>query len=316
MLALSAVGGGLVAPTFTQAGGPDLPAYAKPGQCYGRVTLPAVYHTVTTKELVKAGGRTVKTISPAVVQTTRQRVLVKPARTVKVRGPGVYRTVVKEIVVPGRSYWKIEPAAYRTVEEKVLVEPAHAAWVPQSKALAYGGALPGQTLLQATGEVYCRVMIPARYEVRVRKVEVSPERKIEIIEPSKVKRVKKRVLVKAGPLVAKTLPPVYRDVVTRKVIRPATKQVTETKAVYRTVTRKEVVREEAQGWAQVFCGGQISAEFLFKVQSALVARGYEVGPVDGIDRPQMWHALGRFQADRHIARGQLTIETGRALGVY
>jgi hypothetical protein len=317
LVSLAALGAGLISPALTQAGGgPDLPAYAKPGQCYGRVTTPALYSTTTVQELVRSGRKTTRLVRPAVVQKTVTRVLVRPARTVQVRGPGVYRVTTRTVVVPGRRYWKVEPATYRTEQEKVLVEAAHAEWRPTSQPLAYGERLPGQTMLQATGEVYCRVLVPARYEYRSRQVEVSPERRTEIAEPARKKIIRTRVLIKAGPLVTRTLPAVYREQVTRKVIRPAAYEVVGGPAVYRSVEKKVVVREEGQGWAQVFCGGAISNEFLYKVQGALAAKGYDPGPVDGIDKPSMYAALSRFQRDRHIARGQLTIETGRALGVY
>lgn len=145
---------------------------------------------------------------------------------------------------------------------------------------------------------------------------MTPERRTEIAEPDRTRVIRQRILIKAGPLVTRTLPAVYRDVVTRKVVRPAVYETVGGPPVYRSVEKTVTVREEGQGWAQVFCGGAISNEFLYKVQSALAAKGYNPGPVDGIDRPQMYSAITRYQHDRHIASGQLTIETGRALGVY
>ncbi len=316
LVGLVAMGAGLISPSLTLAGGPDLPAYAKPGQCYGRVTTPAIYSTTSVQELVRTGRKTTRLVRPAVVQKTVVRVLVRPARTVQVRGPEVYRTVNRTIITPGRRYWKVEPAVYRAVDEKVLVEAAHAEWRPSSQPLAYGETMPGQTVLQATGEVYCRVLVPPRYAHQTRQVEVSPERRTEVAEPTRTRVIRSRVLIKAGPLVTRTLPAVYRDQVTRKVTRPAVTEVVGGQSVYRTVEKRVVVREEGQGWAQVFCGGSISNDFLYKVQGALASRGYDPGPVDGIDKPSMYAAIARFQRDRNLARGQLTIETGRALGVY
>ena len=169
LVGLVAMTASLVTPALTQAGGPDLPAYAKPGQCYGRVTTPAIYSTTTVKELVRAGRKaTRRLVRPALVQTSVSRVQVSPARTVQVRGSGTYRVVTKTVTVPGRRYWKVEQATFETVTEKVLIEAAHAEWRPTSQPLAYGESMPGQTMLQATGEVYCRVLVPARYETRSR----------------------------------------------------------------------------------------------------------------------------------------------------
>jgi peptidoglycan hydrolase-like protein with peptidoglycan-binding domain len=52
-----------------------------------------------------------------------------------------------------------------------------------------------------------------------------------------------------------------------------------------------------------------------RVQAALAQRGYAPGPADGQARPQTHDALRRFQMDNHMAAGQITVESARALGV-
>jgi hypothetical protein len=267
-------------------------------------------------QLVAKGGSHTRTI-PAVVQAIPHKTLVRPASARKIRLPAVYRVVETEVTAPGARIIVETPARYREVEEKVLVEPAHGEWRRSDAPLAYGESVQGgQTLVHPTGEVYCRVWVPDRFGVARKRVLVSPGESHEEVGPPTTRIERRRVLVTPARVVSKTLPAVYRTTYTRKVIRPARTELVNSPARYRSVDAKVIIRGEGQGWAQVFCGGQINPAFMAKVQAALAARGYNPGPADGVARAETYSALSRFQADNQLARGQLTIEAGRALGVY
>ncbi len=314
-----AISAGLLAPltsTVPAFAAADLPAYAQPGQCYGKVVTPAIYKTERRQEVASAGGARTRTI-PAVVQKIPHRTLVRPATVRTVTLPAVYRIVETQVVVPGKRILVETPARYRDIEERVLLEPAHAEWRRTDAPLARGESLQGgQTLVHPTGEVYCRVLVPARYGMTHRRVLVAEGSTVEEIGPASSRIERRKVLVRPARRVQKTVPAVYRTTYTRKVIRPARTQVVNSPTRYRSVEAKVIVRGEGEGWAQVFCGGQIKPEFMARVQGALASRGYNPGPVDGVARPETYAALSRFQTANHLARGQLTIESGRALGVY
>jgi len=290
------------------------PPQARPGECYGRVLLPPVYGTGRHKVLEReAWAETVRT--PPVVKRVAHKVLVKPERTEKVKVPAVYRNETVWTTRPGAKRKLVTPARYKTVHEKVLVEAGHAEWRATDAPLAYGESRGGQTLLQATGEVVCRVWVPDRYETHARKVLVS-KADVRWVEgpPRKVKTVKK-VLVKAAGWTERKVPAVYRTEYEKTVVAPAGTRTVRHPAAYRTVESRVLVKPSRPGWAQVLCGGPINPAFMARVQAALIDRGFDPGPPDGVERPQVYAALRMFQRQNHMAEGQLTVEAAQALGV-
>lgn len=293
----------------------DGPPPARPGECYGRVILPPVYGTVSRQVLEReAWTETVRT-GPQ-VQRVARKVLVKPERTERVRTPAVYREEVAWVERPGKRRKVVTPARYKTVYDKVLVERGHAEWRRVDAPLAYGETRQeGQTLLQATGEVVCRVWVPDRYERVARKVQVRPAQAAWVEgAPRKVKMVRK-VLVKEAGWAERRLPAVYRTEYAARVVGPAAEKTVRHPAVYRAVEGPALVQPQRPGWAQVVCGGPLNPAFMAQVQQALIRRGFDAGPPDGVERPQVYAALRLFQRQAGLAEGQLTVESARALGV-
>lgn len=71
--------------------------------------------------------------------------------------PAVYREEQREVVVkPAASRILTFPAEYKTVEENLLIEPAKVVWQK--------GTGPVQKIDDTTGEIMCRVELPAVYE--------------------------------------------------------------------------------------------------------------------------------------------------------
>ena len=289
------------------------PAEARPGECYGRVILPAVYGQATERVVAKeAWSETVR--GGQVVDKVTRRVLVRPERVETVRTAPVYRTQVSWIVTPGAMRTVRQPAVYEIVREKVLVEEGHAEWRPASSPLAYGERA-GATVLQATGEVMCRVWVPARYATSSRKVLVERGRTYQVRGPAHKQKVVRRVLVSSGGVVQRRRPAVYRTEVVRKVVREGPSQVITHPAVYSTAARQVLIRAESPGWARVVCGGVLAPAFVARMQQVLIAQGFDAGPPDGVARPQTFNALRLFQRQHGLAQGQLTMESAQALGL-
>ena len=142
---------------------------AKPGQCYAKVRTGATY-----KNAVK-------------------RVQVSPAinKRVLVRGPQYGYTNKRVLVRPATHTYRYVPAQYSNVSKRVLVKPAHYAWQKGKKG-------PVTRIDNMTGEILCRVKIPAVYRTVVQKV-----------------------MVRAGQRVKKHIPAVYQNVKERKLTSPA-----------------------------------------------------------------------------------------------
>ena len=292
----------------------DLPPNAHPGECYGKVVLPAVFGTAS-REVLDHEAWTETRRTPDVVERVAQRVLVRPAEIERIRIGAVYRDEVSWIVHPGKKRWVSEPARYETVSEKVLVEAGHAEWRRTDAPLAYGETSSGQTLVQATGEVVCRVWVPARYRQVNREVLASPGRSYAVTGPGWREKVVRRIKVREGGWIERRVPAVYRTRYVGRRVRPGYAQVISHPATYRTVTSQALIQPERDGWAQVLCGGTINPAFMARVQQALISQGFDPGPPDGASRVQTYSALRLYQRQHGLAQGQLTVEAARALGV-
>ena len=142
---------------------------AKPNQCYAKVRTGPTFKNVVKRVQV----------SPAV----NKRVLV--------RGPQ-YGYVSKRVLVhPPKHRYQYIPAQYKHVSKRVLVKPAHYAWQKGKRG-------PVTRIDNMTGEILCRVKIPAVYKTVVHKVVVRPAQRIK-----------------------QTIPAVYRTVKHKKLISPA-----------------------------------------------------------------------------------------------
>lgn len=221
-------------------------------------------------------------------------VLVRPAHAERVWAPARYRTVYTHAATTQR--WVTTPARYEIRTVRTVVEPGQWVWERRFAPVVSGSPEPGQTLVTPTGEIMCKVWRPARYAYATKRVLVSPARR-HCITVKASRGVTRRVLVRPAGWTTRVLPAVYRRVATSPPAAPWTPG------------------RPQEGWAPVICGGPLSREAMQRLQSALVARGYDPGPADGVERPQTYGALARFQHDRGMAWGQITVESARALGV-
>ena len=309
--ALAAGGlGGAVAAEFHP--GPLPPASARPGDCFGKVHQAGPTHVSSNRVLVRP-ARTEQRWIPAVSQWTEHRVLVRAASTETTRIPAVYRTEVSYTFERGPSRIVHRAPSYRRVVEHVMVSPARVVWRRGRGGLGYGDGEPGAYSLHPTGEVLCRVLIPARYATRVHRVQTSPGCDCEVEAAPVRHRVERRVLVRPERTVEHARPAVYKTVRECRIVQPGHAVTVTTPAVYRTVTH--VHRSERAGWSQVVCPGGLAPWAMARLQQSLNARGYRAGPEDGRARPETMEALGRWQRDNHLPQGQVTRESARRLGV-
>lgn len=315
MVAGAAVGLACVAVPLSAAqanGGP--PAGARPGECFGQVILPAVYGQASQQVLEReAWSETVR--GEAVSHQVVKKVLVRPERVERVRTAARYRTEVSWIVKPGALRTVREPARYDIVREKVLIEEGHAEWRPASSPIAYGESRGQTTVLQATGEVMCRVWVPARYAYQSRKVLVERGRTYTVRGPARKRKIVRKVLVSEGGWTERRRPAVYRNQVVKTVVREGAARVITHPAVYSSVSKQTLIRAEGPGWAKVVCGGQLNPAWVVMLQQRLIAQGFDAGPPNGYLTPQTLAALKLYQRSHNLAQGQVTVESARALGL-
>ena len=257
-------------------------------------------------------ARTEQRWVPAVSQWTEHRVLVRPAWTETTRIPAAYRTEVSYTFEPGPSRIVNRAPSYRRVTERVLVAPAHVEWRRGRGGLGYGGE-PGAEGVHPTGEVLCRVLIPARYAVRVRLVQTSPGCSCEVEGPPVRHRIERQVMVRPERTVQHQHPAVYKTERECRIVRPGHAVTVTVPAVYRTVA--PVRRVEHMVRSPVLCPDGPAPWAVARMQRSLNARGYTAGPEDGQVRPDTMEALGRWQRDNRLPQGRIDQESARRLGV-
>ena len=138
---------------------------AVPNQCYAKVRTGPTFKNVVKRQQV----------SPAV----NKRVLV--------RGPQYSYTSKRVQVRPATHTYTYRPAQYTNVSKRVLVKPAHYAWQK-------GKHGPVTRIDNMTGEILCRVKVPAVYRTVVKKVMVRPGQRIKKNIPAVYRTVKQKRL--------------------------------------------------------------------------------------------------------------------------
>lgn len=174
---------------------------AQPGQCFAKVNTPAKF-----KNVVK-------------------RIQVSPAvnKRVKVRGPQ-YTWINKKVIArPATHRNEYIPPVYRNVSKQVLVKPAHYAW-------QQGKTGPVTRIDNMTGEILCRVKIPAVYRT-----------------------VTQKVVVRAAQRVKRFVPAVYRTIKQKKLTSPAAFRNVNTPAKFVNKTYRTQISGPRQEWKPIVC---------------------------------------------------------------
>ncbi len=243
------------------SGNDMLPPNAQAGQCYSRVLIPAQYQNYS-ETIVKSEASEKLTVIPAKYELAEETLTVKPA---------------------GKRLVKV-PAQYGYVSERILDKPAHTGWKK--------GKGPITKVNHATGEILCKVEVPATY-----------------------KTVRKRVLKSKATVKEVEIPAEYRTVKVRKLVKDAQAIREEIPAEYQTVTKRKLVKQPEMRWEQVICETNASPSMIRRVQIGLKAKGYNPGTVDGVLGRDTLNAVNKFQRKNGLATGGLTLGSIKALGV-
>lgn len=343
----------------------DMPPAADPGECFARVLIPETTEVVT-EQVIDTPARTEIQIIPATYETVTESVLVREATTesryiaatyetvteqrlvreasVELRHiPAVYETVTEQVMVePERTETVVVPATYETYTEQVLVRPAYTTWKPGAglfgRATAGAdGSTPLGVSEVATGELLCRVEVPAEYDTVTRTRLVTPESTETVVIPAVYETVTRQVVAQAPRVEEVEIPAVYETVTREVIVEPARVDTVEVPAQYDTVTvrrlatprqeetltipatyRTEERRVVTSGggleWREVLCETNTTSAKIREIQQALTTAGYS-NPVDGIFGSQMLSAMEAYQRANGLPVGYLTVSTVESLGV-
>ena len=297
--------------------GADYPPSADPGECFARVLIPETTDIVT-EQVVDRPETSEITVIPAQYETVTEQVLVREESVVYRTIPAVYETVTETVTVePQRTETIVVPATFETYEEQVLVRPAYSTWKPGAGLYGRGAAGTGTAGIngdQATGELLCRVEVPAQYDTVTRTRIATPERTDERIIPAVTETVTREVVAQPAQVVEEIIPAEYETVTKQVLVTPAREEVTVIPASYKTVEKRVVTGGGGLEWREVLCDTNASPAKIAEVQRALSAAGYSA-PDDGQFGPATLQAMEAYQRANGLPVGYLTVSTVESLGV-
>ncbi len=267
------------------------------------VEVPATYETITEKVLVesaktvwKKGHGTIERIDdetgdvmclvevPAVYKNVSRQVTKTPATTREIVEPAKYETVrVKKLVADAREVRTAVPAVYKNVTKTVMASPAAHVWHPVETQGNFG---------PKSGNVICLKETPAKMGTISKRV---------LSTPASVKKVE--------------IPAKYTTKKVRKLVSPASEQRTTIPAVTDTVSKTVKISDARLEWRPILCQVNMTNDNIKRVQSALKAKGYNPGPIDGFMGRGTMSAIERFQRSNDLATGGLTYDTLGKLGL-
>ncbi|MFK7903349.1 MAG: peptidoglycan-binding protein [Nitratireductor sp.] len=284
------------------------PADAKAGECYAKVLVPATYQTTPQTVEIHPALKTVKKI-PAVYKDVEKRVKIEDASHDLVIIPGTYETISETVLVqPERIVKTTIPATYRTETTQVEVSPSRVIWKV--------GRGAHEKVDAATGEIMCRVEIPAKFETVSKQVLATPVQTKEDVVPAKYITVERRMLKTPPTTTKKVIPAKYKTITVKELVSPESFSESIVPAKFSTLNRRKVVSEQATQWRQIMCETNTTPAFVQRLQTALVNAGYSIGTQpNGNYGPATKAAILKYQQANALPTGGLTISTVKKLGL-
>jgi peptidoglycan hydrolase-like protein with peptidoglycan-binding domain len=290
------------------AGGP--PASARPGECYARIIRPAEYDAVPETVVTREGYDEMVASKPEFTAHDTQVVIKENGVRYEVRQP-TWTTITETLVVkPAYDKLSITPAKFETRTETVTVGQPRMVWKK-------GANLSSVKKVDAkSGEVYCLVEEPAETQTFTRRVMVAPEQVQRVTVPAEIKTYTRQVMSDRGGVREIETPAQYKTMTVLELTRPAETSTRSIAPETRTIERLDLRKPERQDWVQVLCETNATVDRVVKLQTALMARGYYRGPIDGISGPATQKAVDAFEKANGIPHtGNVSMETLQRLGI-
>ncbi len=321
---------------------------AQPGQCYKEFYSPAKFEETDKQVEIKEASENI-VVKEAEFEPAEETVTVREAYTVKKLIPATYEKVEEKVEIePAKAVWKkgsglVEridnttgeimclvqvPAKYQTLLKTVLKTEAK---IEDTEVPAKTKAIKISKLVSdATSE---KVPVEAEFTTVKTRAKVADAQftwrpagekgdgaptglQICLKEiPAKQKKLKKLVLDTPATVEEEKVPAVMKTVKVEKVATAAEAVRTKVPAVTKTVELRKKISNERLEWRRVLCQTNMTKEMNMIIQQALKDAGYYNGPVDGSIGRGTLNAVNKYQIDKGLPRGGLTIKVLKDLGV-
>jgi len=292
----------------------DMPPDAQAGECFARVLVPDTIN-ISAEQVIDREASFELRVIPATYETVTEQRLLKEATTIYRTVPPVYETVTETIIIePERQEAIVVPAQYEDYTEQVLVREAYTTWKKGDGLFGRDRDNAVETVALATGELLCRVEVPAEYATVTKTRLVSAETTQLQIIPAVTKVVTKEVVVTPAEVIEEAIPAEYETVTLQRLVSETVEERIEIPATYKSVEKRVVSNPGGLEWRQVLCETNATTQTIRDIQAALTAAGYAV-PVDGEFGPATLTSMEAFQRDNGLPLGYLTISTVNALGL-
>jgi len=284
------------------------PADAAAGTCWAKVLLPAKYENIPQEVMVQPASSNFKK-TPAVYREVAKQVLVQEESYELIPVPPVYEMVTETVLVqPEQVVKSVVPATFRTEAKRVLISEARVEWKV--------GRGAHEKIDAATGEIMCRVEIPAVYKTFSQQVVATPAQTKEEVIPARYETVQRRVMKTPPTTQKRIIPAKYSTVVIKELVEPEKFEVIEAPARFATVQKKKLIQAESVQWRQILCETNTTPAVVKRIQNALISAGYRLGfEPDGKLGPGTQSVIRRYQQDNNLPTGGLTLSTIQKLGV-
>ena len=289
----------------------QLPQQARPGQCFGRVLVPATYRNEPISVVTREAYEQVQ-VSDPVFRADQQSVPTSDAYNRYEVSEPTFRTEAQTIITrPAHERLVASPAILGTRSETVMIREPRLVWRAGANLSAV------RRMDSATGEIFCLVEEAAVNQNVTRIVQIQPAQISRQSVPAQVTTIQRRILASPASVREIQVPGTFQNVTVQTLVSPAGERRGLVGEQRGTVNRQIVETAERYEWVPVVCetspSGVVSVT---GAQRALAAKGLYRGPIDGIVGSRTTQALREYQRmNRLPGNGSLTLETARHLGL-
>ncbi len=318
------------------------------GQCFAEYYIPAKFETKEKEVLVKEEAEDIK-VTLAQFDKVDEVITLKESSKKKVLIKAEYETIEEKIEIePAKAVWKkgsgpvsrIDnstgdimclvqvPAKYKTIKKTVLKTPSKIESVDTpavTKAISVSKLVSDATADKVkVPAVYKKVGITSKVEdakfiwrgAQVGGDGVATGNQICLKGVSAQKKVVKKLVVKTPATVKEVvIPAVYKTIKVKKVVTEAEERRTKIAAVYNTIEKRVKTSKERLEWRRILCQTNMNADVNKRIQQALKDAGVYNGPIDGSIGGGTLKAVEKYQREKNLPTGGLTIQVLEKLGV-